>query len=146
MTAMEILWNRNYCVESLDEMIRYFGKSEKIPARNLIILLFSIDIITVPWLWSILHIAIVIPMSWFATYTHNMKEHGWGYISIGKVLDKLKEELNMIVDKPELIHKKSFMMGMMDPWEVEFSPFQEYLDHKLKQQKTNYFNLTSTTK
>ena len=35
---------------------------------------------------------------------------------------------------------------MMDPWEEELPPFQEYLDHKLKQHKTNYFNSTSTTK
>ena len=35
---------------------------------------------------------------------------------------------------------------MMDPWAVELPPFQYYLDHKLKQQKTNYFNSTSTTK
>ena len=35
---------------------------------------------------------------------------------------------------------------MMDPWAEELPYFQEYLDHKLKQKKTNYFNLTSTTK
>ena len=37
-------------------------------------------------------------------------------------------------------------MGMMDPWEAELSPFQYYLDQNAKQQKTNYFNSTSTTK
>ena len=34
----------------------------------------------------------------------------------------------------------------MDPWEEELPPFQEYLHHKLKQHKTNYFNSTSTIK
>ena len=29
MAAMVIFWNRNYCVEFLDEMISYCGKSEK---------------------------------------------------------------------------------------------------------------------
>ena len=38
------------------------------------------------------------------------------------------------------------MMVMMYPWAAELPPFQEYLDHKLKQQKTNYFNSISTTK
>ena len=38
------------------------------------------------------------------------------------------------------------MLGMMDTWAAELPPFQEYLDHKLKQHKTNYFNSTSTTK
>ena len=37
-------------------------------------------------------------------------------------------------------------MGMMDPWEELLPPFQEYLDKKMKQQKTNYFNWTSKTK
>ena len=34
----------------------------------------------------------------------------------------------------------------MDPWAADLPPFQEYLDHKLKQYKTKYFNSTSTTK
>ena len=38
------------------------------------------------------------------------------------------------------------MMGIMDPWEAELPPFQEYSDQKLKQQKTKCFNSTSTTK
>ena len=46
-----------------------------------------------------------------------MKEYGWGYISMGKVLEKLKDDLNMIVDQHGLIHDESFMMGIMDPWE-----------------------------
>ena len=59
---------------------------------------------------------------------------------MGKVLYNIKDNLNMIVDKPEMIHDKSFMMGMMDPWVEELPPFQEYLYYKLKQQKTYYFN------
>ena len=59
---------------------------------------------------------------------------------MGKVLEKLKGDWNMIVDKLEFIHDKSFMMGMMDPWDSELPHFKDYLDHKLKQKKTNYFN------
>ena len=29
MYEMAIFWNKNYCVEFLDEMISYYGKSEK---------------------------------------------------------------------------------------------------------------------
>ena len=65
---------------------------------------------------------------------------------MGKVLDNLKDNLNVLVDQPKLIHAESFIMGMMDSWEAEFPPLQEYMDHKLKQQKSNYFNSTSTTK
>ena len=79
-----------------------------------------------------MHIAIVIVMCLLAGCTHKMKEYGWGYIPMGKVLNKLKDDLNIIVDQPELIHDKSFMMGMMDPWVAELTPLQQYLDHKLK--------------
>ena len=43
-----------------------------------------------------------------------------------KLLDKLKDDLNILVDQPELIHDESFMMGMMHPWAEELPPFQEY--------------------
>ena len=65
---------------------------------------------------------------------------------MGKVLENIRDDLNIIVDQPELIHEKSFVMVMMDPWAAELPLFQEHLDQKLKQQKTNYFNWTSTTK
>ena len=41
-----------------------------------------------------------------------------------KVLDKLKDNLNMIVDQPDLIRSESFMMGIMDLWEAGLPPFQ----------------------
>ena len=76
MDAMEIFWNINLCVEFLDEMISYCGKGENILAQNLMILLSSVKIIAVSWLWSILNIAIIIPISWLAACTHKMKEYG----------------------------------------------------------------------
>ena len=99
-------------------MISYCGKSEHILARNLTIFLSSIEIISMSRLWFIMHIAIVMPMNWLAAYTRTMKEHGWGYISMGKVLEKTKDDLNMILYQPELIHDESFMMGMIDLWAV----------------------------
>ena len=50
-----------------------------------------------------------------------------------KLLGKIKDDLNMIVDQPELIHDKFFMMGIKYPWAADFPSFQEYLDNKLKQ-------------
>ena len=74
MAEMEIFWNRNYCFDFLDEMIRYCSKIENILAHNLMILISSVDIIAVSWIWSIMHINIVVPMRWLAACTHNMKE------------------------------------------------------------------------
>ena len=45
-----------------------------------------------------------------------MKEYVLGYISMDKVLENIKDDLNMIVDQPELIHNESFMIVMMDTW------------------------------
>ena len=42
IAATAIFWNRNYCVEFLDDMIRCCSKSENILALNPIILLFSL--------------------------------------------------------------------------------------------------------
>ena len=64
MAAMSIFWNRNYCVELLDETIRYCGRSENVLARNLTILISSVEIIAVSRLWSILQIAIFMLMRW----------------------------------------------------------------------------------
>ena len=50
-----------------------------------------------------------------------------------KLLDKLKHDLHIMVDQPELIHDKFFMMGIKYPWAADFPSFQEYLDNKLKQ-------------
>ena len=88
-------------------------------------LVSSVDIIAVSRLWSIMKIAIFMPTRWLAACAHKIKDYGWGYITMGKVLEKLKYGLNMIVDQPEFIHEESFMMGMMDPWAAELPLFQE---------------------
>ena len=49
-----------------------------------------------------------------------------------KVLENIKDQLNMMVDQPELIHEESFIMEMMDTWVAELPPVQEYTDQKLK--------------
>ena len=73
MDAMEIFSNINYRVKFLYEMISYCGKSENILAHNLMILLSSVEIISVSKLCSILNIVIVMTMSWLEECTHRMK-------------------------------------------------------------------------
>ena len=116
MSVMVIFWNRNYSVEFLDDMISYFGKSDNILARNPMILFSSFDIIYMSRIWSILNIAIAVLVCWLEACKNKMKEYGWGYISKGKLLDKLKDDLNIIEDQPEMIHEKFLIIGMIDPW------------------------------
>ncbi|KAL7523561.1 hypothetical protein ACHAXR_000896, partial [Thalassiosira sp. AJA248-18] len=146
MAAMAIYWNRNYCVDFLDEMITYCGKEENILARNLWALLTSVEMTSVARLWSIFHLSIVMPMRWLAAHSHKLAKHGWGYISLGKVMDKLKADLESIVEDPALIHDESFMMGVMSEWSDELPEFQEFLTHKFENEKNSYFASDSQTK
>ena len=146
MAAMAIYWNRNYCVEFLEEMQVFCSRDDNILANNLWHMMTSTEMIAVARMWSIFHLSIIMPIRWLSAHTHELKEYNWGYISMGKVLDKLKIDLEAIVDEPELIHDESFMMGLMEEWADEVPPFREYLTHQFEEKKTPFFNDDSGTK
>ena len=75
-----------------------------------------VEFAVVAGLWSIFHLANIMPMQWLAGKTHNLAHCKWGYISMGKVPDKLKDDLQSIVNTPELIHDQDFMMGILNVW------------------------------
>ena len=168
MAAMAIYWNRNYYVEFLDEMKTYSDKDDNILVNNLHAMLISSEMVSVARLWSILHISLVMPMRYLVANTHKWAALNWGEfkymcswssatllqwishvtshhltlgpISLGRVLDKLKDDLESIVDQTELIHDEAFMMGMMTPWSDIIPDFEEYLHHQFhvaKQRKVN---------
>ena len=72
MASLAIYWNRNYCVEFLDEMISYCGREDNILATNLMILLSSFEIVAVARLWAILHVSLLAPLCWLAGKTHKL--------------------------------------------------------------------------
>lgn len=117
MAALAIFWNRHYCIDFLDEILMHgdAGAKENILATNLWILLSSVEMVAVAQLWSILHIVIIMLIRWLAGKVHESEEYGWGQITLAKVLDKLKNDLESLIDQNNLIHDESFMMGMMDP-------------------------------
>ena len=104
MALMAIYWNHNYCVDFLDEIISYCGQEDNILACNQMMLLSSVEFAVVACLWYIFHLAIIIPMRWLSSKTHKLAHRKWGYISMGKVMNNLKEDLQSIVNTPELIH------------------------------------------
>ena len=91
-------------------------------------------------MWYIFHLAIKMRMRWLAGKTHNFAHFKWGYLSMGKVMDKLKEDLQLIVNTPELIHYQDFMMGMLKVWEEELPEFKEYWSDVIENNRTGYFN------
>jgi hypothetical protein len=136
MAALAMFWNHNYCLEFLEEQQRLCGKEDNILMSNLMCLLSSVEIIAVSRLWSILHFAIVMPLRWLAGKTHTLTNYNWGPISLGRVYDQLKIDLQSIVDQPELIHNEEFMMGMMQPWQDKLPPFAEYMHHQFECKQT----------
>ena len=71
-------------------MISYCGREDTILACNQMMLLSSVEFAAVVSLWSIFHIEIIMPMRWLAGKTHKLAHRKWGYISMGKVMEKLK--------------------------------------------------------
>ena len=65
---------------------------------------------------------------------------------MGKVMENLKEELQYIVNTPELIHYQDFMMGMLMVWEEELPEFKEYRHDVIEKNRTGYFNDTAKEK
>ena len=65
---------------------------------------------------------------------------------MGKVMDKLKEDLHYIVNTPEIIHYQDFMMGMLTVWEEELPEFKEYRHDMIEKNRTGYFNYTAKEK
>ena len=72
MASMAIYLNRNYCVDFLDEMISYCGREDNILAFNQMMLLSSVEFAVVARLWSIFHLAIIMPMQWLVGKTHKL--------------------------------------------------------------------------
>ena len=59
---------------------------------------------------------------------------------MGKVMDKLKDDLESIVDPLDLIHSKEFMMGQLQEWEEELPEFKEYRKEYIEEKTMYYFN------
>ena len=55
-------------------------------------------------------------------------------------MDKLKDDLEMIVDSLDLIHSKTFMMGLLSEWEKELPEFKKHWQESIENKIMYYFN------
>ena len=62
---------------------------------------------------------------------------------MGKVMGKLKEDLQSIVNTPEIIHDQDFMIGMLKVWEEELPEFKDYRHDVIEKNRTGYFSDTA---
>lgn len=92
--SMAILMNYPFYVEFLDYHLRKRGKNKKtsILQENLFVALTSEEMIALVRLLSILHISVCMPVRWLAGKSHELKEHNWGPMSMGRVLDTLEKK------------------------------------------------------
>ena len=120
-------------------MISYCGREDNILARSLMMTLGMLEFAAVARLWSIFYLALLNPMRWLAGKTHTLAHRNWGYISMGKVLDKLKEDLEMIIQNKELINDKEYMMGLMSMWEDELPEFKTFRHDSIEKKKMCFF-------
>ena len=147
--SMAILMNYPYYVEFLDQMLRKKQKSGQKPStlqQNLFIALTSLEMIALVRLLSILHISICMPFRWLAGKTHELQEHNWGPMSMGRVLDTLEAKLSKIKRDPNLILNEDFMMGIFQEYLDELPEFKDYWDATFKDRQMAVISRKSGTK
>ena len=141
--------NYPYYVEFLDQMLRKKQKSGQKPStlqQNLFIALTSSEMIALVRLLSILHISICMPFRWLAGKTHELQEHNWGPMSMGRVLDTLEAKLSKIKRDPSLILNEDFMMGIFQEYLDELPEFKDYWDATFKDRQMAVISRKSGTK
>ena len=81
-------------------------------------------------LFTILNVAISMPVRWLAGNTHKLAHHNCGDRSIGRVFELFHTALNNILDDITLIHEKSTMMFIFQDIIEELPEFKAFLVNK----------------
>ena len=128
MAAPAIYMNRWHCLTYALYLLRIPKKQDNILLRNLVVMMTSVEMVAVSRLFSILYISVIFPMRWLAGKTPELAEYNWGPVSMGRALDTLHEKMNEIIEKPDLILDKDFMMNIFKEYIDELPPFKKYWD------------------
>ena len=84
-------------MEFLDEMKTYSDKDENIPVNNLHAIPISSEMVSMSRLWSILHLAIVMPMQYLAAHTHEWAALNWSKFIVLFAFDPNIVSTNLII-------------------------------------------------
>ena len=126
--APAIYWNRQYCIEFLDEQLR-MSCGGNILQENLFIVQSSLEMVALSRLCSIFFLCICAPVRWIAGNTHTLQEYNWGARSMGRIVDILEMKLVEINQTVDLVLDQNYMMGLFDDIVEELPPFKEYLKY-----------------
>jgi len=143
MGAGPIYKNRPVNVHFLDERLRV-KDNDNILQQNLFIILSSLEMIATSRFFAILHVAVCIPFRWLAGNTHKLAHHEWGARSMGRVFDIMHTAFNDILDDLDLIHDKTFMMGMFDELTEELPEFKAFLTHQFEKKESEFIAKSGT--
>jgi hypothetical protein len=143
MGADAIYMNRPLNVEFLDERLRVRG-NENILQKNLFVVLLSLEMIAVSRMFSILNIAIVIPVRWLCGNTHELAHRNWGARSMGHVVDILHDACSHLREDIELYHDESYMMHIFDEIADELPEFRDFLKYQFEDKKTEFIKSSNT--
>ncbi len=128
--SLPVYMNYHYYVEFLDSALRkprkMKYKSASILQKNLFVVLTSSEMIALVRLLSILHLSICMPFRYLAGKSHEFKHFGWEVADMGRVLDRLYNNMQMLLHDPTLILDQSFMMDIFKQYQEELPPFCEY--------------------
>ena len=146
--CMAIIMNWPFYLEFLDEQLckRKSSGPASILQQNLFCVLKSSEMISLARLLTILHLSVTMPMRWLAGKSHELKEWGWGALSMGRAIDTLEAKLEELSDDPSKILDEDFMMTIFSEYLEELPPFKEYYTEMFERKKMSVINRKSATK
>ena len=124
--AGAVYMNRQYYMDFLDESIAA-EISSNILHHNLWTVLTSVEMIAMTRVYAIFHVAICLPHRFLVGKGHKLGEQDWSCRSANKLIVKLDNKLNKIVESPEKFLDHDFMMNIYAEERSQMTAFDEYM-------------------
>ena len=118
--------------DRLDDMLAFTHKcllaGDIVLQCSFFLSLGSMEVVAQLHVASILHLAVILPMSWLAGHTHNLVHCIWGEWSMGHAIDLLYGTFVEVQMNPELLLQGDFIMSIFLALFNQLPELKEYLD------------------
>ena len=131
-----MLMNLKYYVEFLDWQLTC-AVSNKLLQTSLYITLRSVEMVALLQVYSILHIAVCMPVRWLGGNMENLAAYDFGAVFMGCTVDMLEDAFTKISSDGLLILDKDFMMNIFSDVVDEVEPFGKCLHFMFKKKASN---------
>ena len=133
-SAGPMYMNRPFHAEYLDKKLRSIGKSN-ILEENMFIICSSVHMVALCRVYSIVFLAVILPMRWMAGKSHELGQYGWSVRSMGRMLDTLEDSLVKVQEDPSLFTNEEYILGIFNEYRNEINQFDEYLKYVYENKK-----------